>query len=107
MEEERFTSKKGCRLQQFFVRVTTSNPEVTITMYRDQVIFHLKTLLNYYIVTKDMVNNAILERDLVLKCATKHANLPDVCVKDHYIMKKVTVIKKKLTLKHIPTRRRR
>ena len=67
----------------------------------------LKSLLYFDFVTEDIDNDAILECDLALNHTKKHPNLLDACVKDHYTIQKENIIKKKLALKRIITRRRR
>ena len=51
-----------------------------------------------------MVNDAILEADIVLNHARKYAILPDISIKDHSIMQKDNIIKKRRALRNILSR---
>ena len=102
-----FGINKGLKATKAFTAATIFNPEVLVKKDIDEVKSYLSALINFDFVTKDMINDAIMESDTVLNHARRHATLPDIDLKDHSTMQKGNTLKKKVALRNILARRRR
>ena len=101
-----FGINKGLKATKAFTAATIFNPEILAKKGIDEVKSYLNELINFDFVTKDMIDDAILEADVVLNHARMHATLPDIDLKDHSTMQKGNSLKKKVALKNILARRR-
>ena len=101
-----FGINKGLKATKAFTAATIFNPEVLVKKDIDEVKSYLNALISFDFVTKDMINDTIMEADIVLNHARMHSALPDIDSKDHATMQKGNTLKKKVALRNILARRR-